>query len=106
MFRQILDGIATVAEDPLVPINKGDAGITAGGGRKARIKGKIPRVPIKFAHVDNIGALRALENRKIKLPPCLVVNQGDIALVRGVGVGGGVFFGYGRHMGFPESRMM
>eukprot|EP00906_Rhabdomonas_costata_P004793 RCo007130 len=69
LLRQLLNGVPTVQQNPVVPVNVRDPGLAAGSGSEPRVIGEVPRLPVQLPDVNHVGADGAHHPREVvRLP--------------------------------------
>jgi len=67
LLGELLDRVAAVFQDAGVAVDIGDLGLAAAGGGEAGVIGEHPGLGVELADVDDVGAHRAAQDRKIKV---------------------------------------
>ena len=81
LLGQLLDGVAAVAEDPLVAVDVGDGAAAGGGVHERRVVGHHPEVVVGHLDLAEIdGPDGALDDRQLVGLAGAIVGDGDAVL--------------------------
>ena len=67
LLGELLDRVAAVFQDAGIAVDVGDLGLAAAGRREAGVIGEHPGLGVELADVDDVGAHRAAQDRKIEV---------------------------------------